>query len=144
MLAYIGRIMRRIREGRLQELLSQWLWMGSYVRKYWLLIGLYTLIGASGSLMGLGTSLLSRNLVDSVTGDSTVKILASALGYAGVGLFQLVISALRTRLSMRITMKVGNKIRSDIFAQILRTEWESLSQFSSGDQIGRASCRERV
>lgn len=137
MFSHIRRIIRRIREGRLKELLSQWFWMGGYVRKYWLLIGLYTLIGASGSLMGLGTSLLSRNLVDSVTGDSTVKILASALGYAGVGLFQLVISALRTRLSMRITMKVGNKIRSDIFAQILRTEWEHLSQFSSGDLLYR-------
>ena len=137
MFARIQHIIGRIREGRLRELLSQWLWMGGYVRKYWLLIGTYTLIGASGSLMGLGTSLLSRNLVDSVTGDSTVKILASALGYAGVGLFQLVISALRTRLSMRITMKVGNKIRSDIFAQILRTEWESLSQFSSGDLLYR-------
>ena len=88
MFARIQHIICRIREGRLQELLSQWFWMGNYVRKYWLLIGLYTLIGASGSLMGLGTSLLSRNLVDSVTGDSTVKILASALGYAGVGLFQ--------------------------------------------------------
>lgn len=137
MIKAIKHYITRIREGRLRELLSQWLWMGGYVRKYWLLIGTYTLIGASGSLMGLGTSLLSRNLVDSVTGDSTVKILASALGYAGVGLFQLVISALRTRLSMRITMKVGNKIRSDIFAQILRTEWESLSQFSSGDLLYR-------
>ena len=137
MIKAIKHYITRIREGRLQELLSQWLWMGGYVRKYWLLIGTYTLIGASGSLMGLGTSLLSRNLVDSVTGDSTVKILASALGYAGVGLFQMVVSAFRTRLSLRITMKVGNKIRSDIFAQILRTEWEHLSQFPSGDLLYR-------
>ena len=137
MIKAIKHYMKRIREGRLQELLSQWLWMGGYIRKYWLLIGTYTLIGASGSLMGLGTSLLSRNLVDSVTGDSTVKILASALGYAAVGLFQLVISAVRTRLSMRITMKVGNKIRGDIFAQILRTEWEDLSKFPSGDLLYR-------
>ena len=137
MIKAIKHYITRIREGRLQELLSQWLWMGGYVRKYWLLIGTYTLIGASGSLMGLGTSLLSRNLVDSVTGDSTVKILASALGYAGVGLFQMVISAFRARLSLRITMKVGNKIRSDIFAQILRTEWEHLSQFPSGDLLYR-------
>lgn len=137
MIKAIKHYITRIREGRLQELLSQWLWMGGYVRKYWLLIGTYTLIGASGSLMALVTSLLSRNLVDSVTGDSTMKILASALGYAGVGLFQLVISAVRTRLSMRITMKVGNKIRSDIFAQILRTEWEHLSQFPSGDLLYR-------
>ena len=107
--------------------------MGRYICKYWVLIGAHTLIGASGSLMALGTALLSRNLVDSVSGDNVVKILASAVGYAGVGLFQLAISAVRSRLSLHITMKVGNKIRSDIFAQILRTEWEDLSRFPSGD-----------
>ena len=111
--------------------------MGRYICKYWVLIGAHTLIGASGSLMALGTALLSRNLVDSVSGDNVVKILASAVGYAGVGLFQLAISAVRSRLSLHITMKVGNKIRSDIFAQILRTEWEDLSRFPSGDLMYR-------
>ena len=111
--------------------------MGRYICKYWVLIGAHTLIGASGSLMALGTALLSRNLVDSVSGDNVVKILASAVGYAGVGLFQLAISAVRSRLSLHITMKVGNKIRSDIFAQILRTEWENLSRFPSGDLMYR-------
>ena len=111
--------------------------MGRYICKYWVLIGAHTLIGASGSLMALGTALLSRNLVDSVSGDNVVKILASAVGYAGVGLFQLAVSAVRSRLSLHITMKVGNKIRSDIFAQILRTEWEDLSRFPSGDLMYR-------
>ena len=111
--------------------------MGRYICKYWVLIGAHTLIGASGSLMALGTALLSRNLVDSVSGDNVVKILASAVGYAGVGLFQLAISAVRSRLSLHITMKVGNKIRSDIFAQILRTQWEDLSRFPSGDLMYR-------
>ena len=133
MISKIKHYILRIREGRLKEYISQWIWMGRYICKYWVLIGAHTLIGASGSLMALGTALLSRNLVDSVSGDNVVKILASAVGYAGVGLFQLAISAVRSRLSLHITMKVGNKIRSDIFAQILRTEWEDLSRFPSGD-----------
>ena len=137
MISKIKHYILRIREGRLKEYISQWIWMGRYICKYWVLIGAHTLIGASGSLMALGTALLSRNLVDSVSGDNVVKILASAVGYAGVGLFQLAISAVRSRLSLHITMKVGNKIRSDIFAQILRTEWENLSRFPSGDLMYR-------
>ena len=137
MISKIKHYILRIREGRLKEYISQWIWMGRYICKYWVLIGAHTLIGASGSLMALGTALLSRNLVDSVSGDNVVKILASAVGYAGVGLFQLAISAVRSRLSLHITMKVGNKIRSDIFAQILRTEWEDLSRFPSGDLMYR-------
>lgn len=137
MISKIKHYILRIREGRLKEYISQWIWMGRYICKYWVLIGAHTLIGASGSLMALGTALLSRNLVDSVSGDNVVKILASAVGYAGVGLFQLAISAVRSRLSLHITMKVGNKIRSDIFAQILRTQWEDLSRFPSGDLMYR-------
>lgn len=137
MISKIKHYILRIREGRLKEYISQWIWMGRYICKYWVLIGAHTLIGASGSLMALGTALLSRNLVDSVSGDNVVKILASAVGYAGVGLFQLAVSAVRSRLSLHITMKVGNKIRSDIFAQILRTEWEDLSRFPSGDLMYR-------
>lgn len=60
-------ILQRIREGRLKELLSQWLWMAKYVRRYWLAIGGYTLLNMTGSLLGLGTSMVSRTLVDSVT-----------------------------------------------------------------------------
>ena len=137
MISKIKHYILRIREGRLKEYISQWIWMGRYICKYWVLIGAHTLIGASGSLMALGTALLSRNLVDSVSGDNVVKILASAVGYAGVGLFQLAVSAVRSRLSLHITMKVGNKIRSDIFAQILRTQWEDLSRFPSGDLMYR-------
>lgn len=137
MIKKIQHYIKRIREGRLQELISQWLWMGSYMKRYWLLISVYTLIGASGSFLSLGTSMVSRNLVDAVTGTTSVKIVAAALGYCGVGISQLFVSAVRTRLSLRISMKVNNEIRTDIFSQILRTDWEALSKYRSGDLMYR-------
>lgn len=128
---------KRIREGRLHELMTQWLWMGSYMKRYWFLIGSYTLIGASGSFLSLGTSLVSRDLVDSVTGQNSIQILSAAAAYVGVGISQLLVSAVRTRLSLRISMKVGNNIRGDIFSQILQTDWEALSKYPSGDLMYR-------
>lgn len=137
MIKTIRHYIRRIREGRLEELLQQWLWMGSYMKRHWFLVGSYTLLGASGSFLGLGTSLVSRDLVDSVTGQTAMKILAAAFSYVGVSVLQLFVTAVRTRLSLRISMKVSNSIRGDIFARILRTDWEELSKYRSGDLIYR-------
>ena len=52
----------------MKKLLEELAWMYIYVRQYWLWIVLYILLGASGSVLGLGTSVVSRNLVDAVTG----------------------------------------------------------------------------
>ena len=62
----IRRIIYRIREGRLKQLIEELLWMYVYMRQYWLLIGIYILLGASSSILSLGTSVVSRNLVDAV------------------------------------------------------------------------------
>ena len=43
----------RIKEGLLKEMLSNTLWMYSYVKRYWLAIIIYTLIGMSGVVMGV-------------------------------------------------------------------------------------------
>ena len=126
-------ILQRIREGRLKELLSQWLWMAKYVRRYWLHIGGYTLLNMTGSLLGLGTSMVSRTLVDSVTGHNSGLLGIAAAAYVGVGVGQIFISAIRSRLSLKINLHISNGVRLDIFHQIIETDWESLSEFSPGD-----------
>ena len=126
-------ILQRIREGRLKELLSQWLWMARYVRRYWLAIGGYTLLNMTGSLLGLGTSMVSRTLVDSVTGHNSGLLGIAAAAYVGVGVGQIFISAIRSRLSLKINLHISNGVRLDIFHQIIETDWESLSEFSPGD-----------
>ena len=118
MIKKIQHYIKRIRDGRLQELIDQWLWMLGYVKQYWYLIGSYTLLGASGSFLGLGTSMVSRDLVDTITGQNTMEIAKVVSMYIGVGFSQLFINAIKTRLSLRISMKVNNEIRGDIFEKI--------------------------
>ncbi len=127
----------RIKEGRLKEFISQWLWIGGYIKRYWLLIAIYTILGASGSVLGLGTSMVSRNLIDAVTGQNSENILSVASLYVGVGVSMLFINAFKTRLSLKISLKVNNEIRTDIFAQILETDWEALSRYRTGDLMYR-------
>lgn len=127
----------RIKEGRLEEFISQWLWMGSYIKRYCFLIAIYTFLGASGSALGLGTSMISRNLIDAVTGQNSDNIVSVVCLYVGVGVSMLFINAFKTRLSLKISLKVNNEIRTDIFSQILSTDWESLSKYRTGDLMYR-------
>lgn len=135
----LKRIVQKIREGKLKRLLGELLWMYTYVRRYWALIGVYILLGASGSLLGLGTSMVSRDLVDAITGVNSKRILQVALTYIGVGVFQIVVSAVKTRLSLRVRLKVNNEIRADIYEQVLNTDWPSLSAYRSGDLLYRVN-----
>ena len=95
----VRHIIQRIKEGRLRQLMAELLWMYAYVRRYWLLIGVYILLGASGSVLSLGTSVVSRDLVDAVTGVNSMEIVRVASTYVGVGVAQIFINAVKSRLS---------------------------------------------
>ena len=130
---------QRIKEGRLKQIMGEVLWMYAYVRRYWLLIGVYILLGASGSVLGLGTSVVSKDLVDAITGVNSLEIVRVAGTYVGVGVSQIFINAVKSRLSLKVRLKVTNEIRGDIYEQVLRTNWESLAKYRSGDLLYRVN-----
>ncbi len=133
----IKRILQKIREGKLKKLLAELAWMYLYVRRYWLLVGAFVLLGASGSVLGLGTAVVSKHLIDAVTGQSSGSIGWAAALYGGVGISQILISAVRNRLSLKIRLKVNTEIRADIYEKILRTDWASLEHYKTGDFLYR-------
>lgn len=78
-------------------------------------------------MLSLGTSLVSRDLVDAITGVNSLEIIQVVAAYVGVGVAQIFINAVKSRLSLKVRLKVTNEIRGDIYEQVLRTSWESLS-----------------
>ena len=138
-MASVKHYIQRIKEGRLKQLIAELLWMYAYVRRYWLLITVYILLGASGSLLGLGTSVVSKDLVDAITGINSLEIVRVAGTYVGVGVAQIFINAVKSRMSLKVRLKVTNEIRADIYEQVLRTNWESLAKYRSGDLLYRVN-----
>lgn len=130
-------ILKRIQEGRLNELFIQLSWLFNYVKKYWKLVAIFTFLMTSGSLLGLGSTVISKDLVDAVTGENSKKILSVAMLYVGAGIIQIFVSAIRTRISLRIRLKIQTEIREDIFNQIMKTDWEYLSDYRTGDLLYR-------
>ena len=76
---WIKKIIVRIREGYLKEIYKETVWMYQYVKRYWFSICFYILAGVFGTVMGLGSSVVSKYLIDAVTGVRKDKILLFAV-----------------------------------------------------------------
>lgn len=133
----LKRVIIKIKEGKLKKLFREFLWIYLYIRRYWGLISVFILLGASGSALSLGTSVVSKRLIDAVTGYNSASIGWAASLYVGVGVSQTFIGIIRTRLSLRIRLKVSNEIRADIYEKILRTDWIYLEKYKTGDFLYR-------
>ncbi len=129
----------QIKKGRLKEKLSQILWIYQYARQHIFYIALYTLIGLSGTIVSLISGLVSRDLVDIITGHNTGALLSTFASMVGITLGSNVIGQLSGYLSTKINTKIDNQIKSQIFDDILITDWESLTRYHSGDLLIRWS-----
>ena len=142
-MASVRHYIQRIKEGRLKQIMGEVLWMYAYVRRYWLLIGVYILLGASGSVLGLGTSVVSKGLVDAITGVNSMEIVRVAGTYVGVGVSQIFINAVKSRLSLKVRLKVTNEIGGTSTSRCCRptgSPWRSTAPatFSTGSTGMRA------
>ncbi len=135
---FIHKVIRKLREGLLQKLLEEWKWIAGYMRRYVPQMLFYVALGVAGTLTGLASSVVSKYLIDAVTGFHTGSIGWIAALYVGMGFFSILTGALSSRLTVKVSTKVHNEIRADIFDRVLLTDWESLAQYHSGDLLNRA------
>lgn len=132
-------IIGRIREGRLQEMWIQTKWIYQYVRKYWLIMIFYTFLGMFSTVVSLFSSLVSRNLVDIITGHQTGIVIQTFCIMIGLGIGNTFLTQVSGYASSYLSMKVDAEIKSDIFSKILITDWESLTNYHTGDLLTRWS-----
>lgn len=139
MIAKLQFYLKRIQDGRLKEMWVQTLWLYSYVRKYWFSIVLYTLIGLGGTGISLITSLLSRDLVDIVTGHKSNELLKTFIMYISFTLANVILSKILDYIATIISLKIDNAIKADIFEKMLLTRLEPLMSYHTGDLLTRWS-----
>lgn len=135
----IRHYLQQIKNGRLKQMLYQMKWIYKYSRKNIFAIIIYTLIGLSGTVVSLFSSLVSKDLVDIVTGHNTGELFTTFCWLIGTQLGSNLMSQLSCYVSTKISMKVDNSIKAEIFDQIMTSDWESLSQYHSGDLLTRWS-----
>ena len=129
----------RIKAGRLKEMKRQTLWIYQYARHYWLIMIFYTLLGLVSTIISLLTSMVSKDLVDIITGHETGEIIRTFCLMIGLNIGTTFLTQISDYASSYLSMKVDAEIKSDIFSKILVTDWESLTNYHTGDLLTRWS-----
>ena len=135
----IKHVKKRIHEGVLKEKAQQTKWIYQYARRHFKAILFYTLIGILGTTVSLGSSLVSKDLVDIITGHETGALIKTFCITIGLALGSTLMNQLSSYISTWISTKVDNDIKADIFSKMLVTDWESISQYHTGDLLTRWS-----
>lgn len=130
-------LVERIRAGRLREMWRQTVWIYQYAKHYWAAMLFYTALGMVSTAVSLLTSMVSRDLVDMITGHEAGKILQTFCMMIGLNVGTTLLSQASGYASNYISMKVDAEIKADIFSKILVTDWESLTNYHTGDLLTR-------
>ncbi len=115
----------------------QCIWIYQYAKHYWRSMFFYTILGMIGTAIGLLTSMISKELVDIITGHKSGAIVTIFLVMIGLNIGTSIMNLLSGYASTWISMRVDAEIKSDIFSKILVTDWESLTNYHTGDLLAR-------
>lgn len=129
----------KMKDGTLKRRIEEALWIYAYARSHWKGMIFYTIVGFSTTLVSLGASMVSKDLIDIITGHETGEVAKYFCITIGLAIGNLLFAQLTGFLSMFISMKVNNEIRAEIFDKILITDWESITKYHSGDLVVRWS-----
>ena len=121
----------------LKSLKLEWQWLLKYALKYKYQIAFYTLVGVVSIVMGFGTSVISKFLVDAVVGHDATVMLQSGIIVISVALFQVLMNLITSRISSVVGSRLNNEIRSSIYKHIVFAKWESINKYHSGELINR-------
>lgn len=116
---------------------KEWKWLLHYVSKYRLQIAFYVVIGLFSTAMGLGVSVASKYLIDSVVSHNSDTILKSAIIAIVLGVMQIVVSAVVSRIAGVVGTKISMEIRSGVYEHVTYSKWEDIRKYHSGELLNR-------
>lgn len=135
----IKRLIQRIKDGTAMQILQELRWISKYSYRYLWAIGWYIMLGILGTVFTLAASVISKDIIDIVTGYQTGRVLHSAVIYVAMQLTTIGLKAATSRISAKVQLRVSQELRADIFQKIMRAQWEPLSSYHSGDLLARSS-----
>ncbi len=97
----------------------------------------YVIVGLLSTAMGLGSTVASKYLIDSVISKDSDTILTSAVLAVGLSVLQIVVSAVVTRVAGVVGTKISTEIKGGVYEHMLYAKWENVRKFHSGDLLNR-------
>ena len=133
MMNFIRNAAERVQRGDLTEIYEEIRWMYQYIKKYRLWIFFYVAVGSLGVVMSLGSSVVSKYLIDVVMARRISELAGQAALMTAMVAGNIAISAAVSRLSAKITVSVQNEMRGELYIKILYSRWQQLQLKRTGD-----------
>lgn len=130
-------LISRWSDGTFSEIVEDWKWIFSYSARYKWVIVFYTILGLLSTTLGLVSSVVSKYLLDVITGYQTDKLGVLIAVMIGSTVFNLVISSVLNRFNTKLSININNDIQADIFDKIVDADWLSISRYANGDVLNR-------
>lgn len=135
----MGKLRKFFRSRSLREMMQELAWLSRYSLHYKKEVLWYIFIGVLGTVISLSGSILSKYIIDAVTGFNTSGILAALVFFVLMQLFQIVVRAISGRISAQVSIRVNQQITAQVYDKLLITDWEALSAYHSGDILTRVA-----
>ena len=135
--ASLSILWHRIRSGTFGEILDDWRWIFGYSKKYKGAIVYYTVLGILSSTMSLVSAVAGKFMIDIITGYHTESLWILIVVTLGSAAFSLTVGNFLSRVSLKLSIRVGNEIQADIFDKIIDSDWLALSGYRNGDLLSR-------
>ena len=119
------------------QLKSELNWLWKRVKQYKTMILMIALLGLTGTVMSLASSVASKYMIDAVTALNGTKLLRAAIVMAVMLLGSIALRAVSSRVGATVHIKVKNHMQHFTYGCILKAKWESLEDFRNGDLINR-------
>ncbi|NLC19387.1 MAG: ABC transporter ATP-binding protein [Clostridiales bacterium] len=139
MISIIRKIAQRLKSHRLQQLLKEAVWIKRRLARYKLSVIVFMVTGLLGALMSLVASVVSKYLIDAVTGHQTALVGIYAILILIAAIISIIVKAATSRYFARVSIRIHNEMQSEMFNKILDADWEEISRYHSGDLLNRLS-----
>ena len=133
------KLLQKIKSRSLREMLQEQAWLTRYSLHYKKEVLWYIFVGLLGTAVSLAGSVLSKYIIDAVTGLNTRGIVMALVFFVLMQLFQIATRAISSRTSMRVSLRVNQQITAQVYDKLLATDWEALSAYHSGDLLTRVA-----
>lgn len=135
--SFVKKMINKLKSKALKEMLQEYAWISRYALHYKGQVLWYIFIGILGTVLGLAGSVLSKYIIDAVTGFNSSGILVAIVFFVLMQLFQIGVHAISSRISTRISIRVNQEITAQVYDKLLGSQWEALSAYHSGDLLTR-------
>ena len=121
------------------ELKDELTWIWRYVKEYKGYLILYIALGFTATAFGLGGSVLSKKLINAVTGVDSSSLMTLGCLYVGFGVASVFLNAVLSRISAVSSTNVTKNIRHDVYSRVMSAKWQDFVSFRSGDILNRVN-----